>query len=105
MCCEQHLVLPLKLNCIHRPRGTAEFVMKNHCVRLVDNTESQLPQPDAIIGILVIRRFESLVKAAELFPYRPPGQKQSGGTVVHIAPEHIHGSERIVASSIPEART
>src|SRR5258705_9779972 len=52
------------------------LVMQNHGVGLIDHAEAVLPQAGAIVGVFVVRRFESLVEAAELLPRRARRQQE-----------------------------
>src|SRR5215475_3737248 len=98
-------VFALKVGCLLRGVGTRKLVVKQHRVRVVDNSQPFLPESRAVVRFLVVSRFEPFVEAAELFPYFSGRQQKCARTVIDIAPEHVHRCERVVASSVAEARS
>ena len=92
----------LKVDGVRHVRG-AELIVQNHGPRFVNNAQAALPQPRAIIGVLIIGRLESLIESPEPLPGRAWRQKECCRAVVHIAAKHVHGGKRVVAAAIAEA--
>src|SRR5215470_6240326 len=65
---EDFLVVALKIGCSFGGIGAREFIMKKNGIRIVHNSKAPLPQPRAIIRLLVISRLEALIETAGLFP-------------------------------------
>src|SRR5262245_19955267 len=101
---KQNLVCAVEICGLCDRSGACEFVMQEHCVRLEDHAQASLPEPHAIVGILVVSGFVSFVKPAHLIPELAWRQKKGARTIVHIAPEHVRRSKRIVSATIPKTR-
>src|SRR5437660_12925082 len=70
---------------------------------MVHDAQSLLPQPGAVIGLLVISRLEDLVKTPQPLPYRARCEQKCARAVVHIPSEHVHRREWIVTAAITQA--
>src|SRR2546422_7478089 len=72
---KQLLMGDLKVDGIRHVRG-AELIVQNRGLWVVNNTQAALPQPRAIIRVLIIGRLESLIESPEPLPGRTWRQKE-----------------------------
>src|SRR5438067_2411705 len=63
------------------------------------------PYTSAVIRLLVIGWFETLVETAQFFPYASRRQQERARAVIDIALEHVHGRGWIIASAVAQARS
>src|SRR5207247_5687914 len=101
---KQLLMGDLKVDGIRHVRG-AELIVQNRGLWVVNSTQAATPQPREIIRVIIIGRLESLIESPEPLPGRTWRQKECRRAVVHIAAKHVHGSKRVVAAAIAEARS
>ena len=78
----------------------AEFVVENDDIRFVDHPEAALPQPQAVVGLLVISWGIALVETTELVPEAARREQEGAGAVVHIAAEHEFWIGRIAPATV-----
>ena len=68
--------------------GTPKFEMQYCCPGLVHDREALLPESDAVIRLLVVRRAITWIKPTEALPDGARRRKKGAGAIVHVAPEH-----------------
>src|SRR5207249_8968003 len=85
---KQLLMGDLKVDGIRHVRG-AELIVQNRGLRVVNNAQAALPQPRAIVRVLIIGRLESLIESPKPLPGRAWRQKECRRAVVHIAAKHV----------------
>src|SRR5689334_9374150 len=102
-CCEDFLVITLKIGCSFRRIGAREFIMKKDGIRIVHNSKAAFPEASAIIGFLVISRLEALIETAGLFPDFSRRNEKCARAVIDITAEHVHRRKRIVAPAVTQA--
>ena len=79
----EHLV-PLDARAGIRAAGAA-FAVNDDRARLIDHAEARAPHGEAQIAVLVVRRREALVEAAQLLEQRAPHEQRRAGAVVDVA--------------------
>ena len=100
---EGALVFTLQGSGIPGGLRAGEFVMQNRGARFIHDAQALFPESHAVVGFLVVGGFEDLVKAAKPLPHGSRRQQECGRAVVHIAAEHVHRGERIVAAPVTQA--
>ena len=83
---------------------TRKLIMKDRCIRLVHHPETALPEPHAVVGLLVIGWLECVIETSQVIPDFSGCEQECARAVIHIAPETVHGRKRFVAASITGAR-
>src|SRR3954451_4671775 len=78
--------------------------MYNRDVRVIYDAHALLPQPDAVIGLLVIGRREIFVETSDLKKQAAPRQQKSARAIVDVPFEHESFRQRELSPAIAKAR-